>query len=429
MESQVLFYVWWIALNGVTCLASLDFLAGMAGVRRQFTFLYLAVNGVMTAAAVCRRFSGMQFLDMAVLLLFGRLALGLAWKELGAPLAILFALSALIEGFSAVSLSWLSRNIDLQGHGFPVQMAVSLTMEVLFLLSLLLIRRRYSAALRRTASSELYLILLPCFLTALAVRLGLGLDGGGFEEHLSSFGGNAMAAVFVMMTTAAALCFLTLQMFCRILLLLCENQEAAVLKSQVEGQRLYIQEAGRRDEQHSSFRHDLNNHLLVLSGLLRLERYGEALRYAGKLRESQEQGRRDSLPVLAATGNPALDVLLQEKLSHAGRLGIKVRCDVKIPEEVHVEDMDLCIIAANILDNGIRACAESEGKAPFLFISAKSRAGVLVIESVNTASAAGKVKPGTGLGNIRRVAEKYQGTMETEIGGGRFQIRVLLCTL
>ncbi len=71
---------------------------------------------------------------------------------------------------------------------------------------------------------------------------------------------------------------------------------------------------------------------------------------------------------------------------------------------------------------------ESGQEKPFLTICTRSRSRFLVIEEVNSAAPGQSVTMGTGLNNIRDIAEKYEGTMELEKGGGTFRISVLLCS-
>lgn len=129
-----------------------------------------------------------------------------------------------------------------------------------------------------------------------------------------------------------------------------------------------------------------------------------------------------------STGKPILDVLLKEKLSYAKRNRIVVSYDVTIPSDFAIDDMDLCVLFSNILDNAITACVEGTEEEKHLSLSAKVKSQFLVVEAVNTTSASQPIVWGTGLMNVQHMAEKYHGTVETELSNGKFRISVLLCS-
>ena len=60
-------------------------------------------------------------------------------------------------------------------------------------------------------------------------------------------------------------------------------------------------------------------------------------------------------------------------------------------------------------------------------MSACIRSHKLILEAVNSAGKARVFEAGTGLQNIRQIAEKYHGTMEAGWSGEEFRVSVLLC--
>lgn len=358
------------------------------------------------------------------MIFFAKLLLKMTWRQLTAPAAILFTLHTLTQGLSALILAFLSANLQLDSSGKAIQALVSFLFSLLFFLILVLLRKRYCKILSDPASSYLYILLLPCGFLILAIRCGLKLDSPIFADYLSSFEVEISLMALLLVLAAAALFFLSIEVFSKTLFLVRQEQDAALLSQQLEGQRRYIEEAKKRNQVYAAFQHDVDNHLLILSGLLEKERFSEARAYGEKLRKIYP-----SPDLSISTGNAALDVLLQEKLSYAGQNGIEAACRVVIPPAFHADDLDLCVIFSNILDNAICACMKEQQQSPFLSISAKVRSQLLFIESANTASNVSQpVKEGIGLNNIKNMAEKYQGTMEWEICDGVFRISVLLCS-
>ncbi len=423
--NRVFYHVWWLLVNEIVCYLAFDFLLEVTGRKegRRYLPAWLGVNALMITAALCVRLPGLFLADMVLLALFARRFLKLAWEEFLAPLTILFTFYVFMEGFSAVIMSWISTNMSSPLYGQAVQVLISLLLDGLYFLWLRIVRKRYLSSLHRSVSSYLYILLLPCGIMAWSVRYGLKLDSPFFEEYLSASGAGLRTSAFFLMTAGVLMVFMMIQVFSRIIAMTDQERRGALLKVRLEEQKIYIEEARKRNEQFASFQHDIDNHLLVLSGLIREKHYEKAGEYIDRLRAGSEVL---SFPV--STGNEVLDTLLREKGGYARGNGIEVACRVRIPEEFPADDMDLCILFANMMDNAVRGCMESGQEKPFLTICTRSRSRFLVIEEVNSAAPGQSVTMGTGLNNIRDIAEKYEGTMELEKGGGTFRISVLLCS-
>lgn len=190
------------------------------------------------------------------------------------------------------------------------------------------------------------------------------------------------------------------------------------LSQSVQAQRTYVAEARARYEKTRSFRHDLQNHLSVLGGLLSAGRTEEARRYLGKL-----EAASGALAPPCRTGDAAVDALLGEKLALAEARGIPADVSLRLPEDGALDSLDLCVIFANALDNALQACGEAE---PFLRVRGERQGDFYRLEFENSCAAGPPPKPGTGLRNIRAAAEKYGGAAAYEKAGGRFRLDVLL---
>lgn len=189
------------------------------------------------------------------------------------------------------------------------------------------------------------------------------------------------------------------------------------LAQSVQAQKTYVAEARTRYERTKSFRHDLQNHLSVLDGLLRDGRTAEARDYLRRL-----ESAASALSPPCRTGDPAVDVLLGEKLTLARDRGIDAEAAVRLPEGV--DGFDLCVIFANALDNALAACAAEEGA--FLRVWDRRQGDWYGLFFENSCRPGPGVRPGTGLANIRAAAEKYRGTASFRQEGGRFRLDVLL---
>ena len=203
---------------------------------------------------------------------------------------------------------------------------------------------------------------------------------------------------------------------------LCQGFQAqAALQSLTQAaqtQKIYIAEAQARYEQTKSFRHDIKNHLSVLNGLLLGGKLEEGREYLKKLEAVSE-----SLSFPYQTGNPVVDILLGEKLGLAKEIAADV--SLVLPKPCGIDDFDLCVLFANALDNAIAACRANDG-AKAIHISGKQQGDFYMLTFENTCSDKPVPPAGTGLSNIRTVAEKYHGAMLTEENGGQYCLSVLL---
>ena len=193
----------------------------------------------------------------------------------------------------------------------------------------------------------------------------------------------------------------------------------AALTQAAQAQKRYVAEAQLRYNTTRAFRHDINNHLSVLNGLLARGDADAAQGYLDKLKTTAA-----TLSLPCQTGNPVVDILLGEKLALAESNGIKTHVSLRFPPSSALDDFDLCVIFANAMDNAIQACL-SLNDAPAIHIQGE-RQGDFYFLNFENSCAPGPLSPrGQGLSNVEAVAKKYHGAMTVEKGES-FRLSVLL---
>nr|WP_314465657.1 GHKL domain-containing protein [uncultured Clostridium sp.] len=200
------------------------------------------------------------------------------------------------------------------------------------------------------------------------------------------------------------------------------QMQNTLLEQQVNIQSNSVQEMQMRYQLTRTFRHDLNGHLAVLGGFLKTGETEKAMEYLGKLTTMSDQ-----LSFPCQTGNAVLDILLTNKLGIACQKGINVDCTVKIPGSSIIDDMDLCIVFSNAVDNAVKACS-SESKIPqYLTLKTVQKGDFFMIEIENSRSDDIVQIKGSGIGlqSIKAVAEKYHGTVHIEKNPETFRLNVL----
>lgn len=132
--------------------------------------------------------------------------------------------------------------------------------------------------------------------------------------------------------------------------------------------------------------------------------------------------------------------VLSAYLTQARDEGCTLEADVALPQEIPFEEMDVCVVLANALENAIHACGQMPEGAPrhirlAVALADRRRLTIRVEnscrETVSFDGAGFPVVPrreghGQGLRSIAAVAEKYHGLFQCSCGDGVFTLRVAL---
>ena len=98
-----------------------------------------------------------------------------------------------------------------------------------------------------------------------------------------------------------------------------------------------------------------------------------------------------------------------------------------LPYPCGLRNIDICIILSNALDNAIHACENMDADIKKnIHVSGRIQGNFLMIEIENSYQGNGVFKKGTGLSNVKMIAEKYGGAMSVEALEHEFVFRVLL---
>lgn len=138
----------------------------------------------------------------------------------------------------------------------------------------------------------------------------------------------------------------------------------AFLKVQMENEQKKLQDSVRWSMEVETLRHDLKNHLFCISEYIKNQRQEDALRYI-----EQITGRiQSSVPHHALTEHPTLNAILDLKRMECEEHQIDLKCLImeKIPT---FDEVDLCVILSNLLDNAIEAEQKERRKKIRLSIS------------------------------------------------------------
>ncbi len=200
------------------------------------------------------------------------------------------------------------------------------------------------------------------------------------------------------------------------------STEISLMEQEEHSLNRYVEEAKARYDETKSFRHDIRNHIAVVKNLLQSGKFTEAVSYMEAMDDIAE---KMSFP--CSTNNPVVDILVGNKLGIAKSMGIDADCSLLLPYPCDIKDIDICIVLSNALDNAIQAVKSLDaGIEKYIRVSGRIQGDFLMIEVENSFHGKDTFKKGTGLSNVKKVAEKYGGAMSIETQENKFVLHVLL---
>ena len=421
------FYLWWLGINSCLYFAEFHFIQNFTGIRiKRLLIRYVLFSDLLTFFVMFYQSPGVLrlLLHAGIIVGFSIFCLKMKWSDTFAPTIIILTLFTFMEGFQTVLMRFLSGWKADPCTAIVIQMLVSGILTVLLVMTLNYVSKTYSYTGQLKISHYLYALLFPCVFIVWAIRSGLSLDMwmiSDVKDRFPAKQSNLWALIGIL--GACAVFFIILRLAGRIVTLSMQETDQKRLEDQIKEQSVYLEEAKIRNEKYRRFQHDIDNHLLVLSGLIHEKKYEEAEMYFENLHKAS-----DHLLIGIETGNPVIDILLNEKINYARSNGIEVKYDIRFSSDCPVEDLDLCVIFANAMDNAITACMKGDIEQPEISVMVCKRHHFLILEIANPVSAVYQATEyGTGLKNIRHTVEKYEGTMEIEESKNYFKLTALLC--
>ena len=300
-----------------------------------------------------------------------------------------------------------------------------LTENVLFFAEILIVRKIYVWKKERMAWRELPLLCSPY----IAIMAGYWISSFMSDAYVVVSGKyigdsypvyDVIRAVYGMMAFIAAIT--VLYSYQQIKQSQEEALQNALVARQMEELNDHVHTMEKLYADIRGIRHDINDHIMILGNLLDKGRADDAATYLNEWKEGFPMPE-----IHARTGNPVTDIILSEKKREAEEAGISFSEDFHYPTDSNAESTDIGIILTNALSNAIRAAKTSD--TPQVEIKSWLTRRTFFIEVRNTY--AGKLPPlsesgypetsrpdkdhhGYGLTNMKRIAEKYYGTIQLE---------------
>lgn len=210
-----------------------------------------------------------------------------------------------------------------------------------------------------------------------------------------------------------------------------EAEQLRMIRQQEEYRISYAKNIKEQYEEIRRMRHDMKQNLAVISALYREHKYNEANEYAGRVSDNLEK-----IEMVIDVHNDFINAILNSKLSIASEYGIRVIC-VSSSNIDGINDIDLCSLLGNILDNAIEAAKHCQNGCIEVSIRSEENAVLVIIANTISESVLDKNKElkstkknfschGYGVKTIRSIAEKYKGTASFYEEGDMFYCQVMM---
>lgn len=212
---------------------------------------------------------------------------------------------------------------------------------------------------------------------------------------------------------------------------LSRQYENEALRYKVQGYASQIGVMLNSEEKVKALRHDMKHHLGELKAMAAKGMDAKLLAYI-----SDMEGFMENPDEIAASGNVEIDGVLNYMIKRAKSELVSVEVQVQLPKEIG-HSFDINVILGNLLENAIEAAAKTEEKR--LEVKVRMKQGILRIEVENSFDGELRQSPqgllttkdesshhGIGLKNVRKMVEKYKGSMEVHTEENVFRVSLLL---
>lgn len=231
--------------------------------------------------------------------------------------------------------------------------------------------------------------------------------------------------------------FLMLYLYNLLLNSISQKYETEMLKTQVQVYANQLEVTLQGEERIKALRHDMKHHLNEL--MLMANRYdiSEMQEYIDQMKVFIQNPNE-----LAESGNMEIDSVLNYMLQKAKKELESVTVKVVLPEKI-MHSFDINVLLGNLLENAIEAARKTDKK--YLCVHIALKKGVLRVKIENSfvdSNIIQKEQPGKdkiflttkpfadqhgmGLRNVKKIVEKYNGTMMITPQNGIFCVNLIL---
>lgn len=216
---------------------------------------------------------------------------------------------------------------------------------------------------------------------------------------------------------------------------LADGIHADLERKNLQLQKNYYEELEQNQKQIRKFRHDMNNHLSVVGYLLQKGELRKARDYFDKISVYMQTANRKFCE------NSVVNAVLNAKYNLMTDAKIDGFFHISIDKLLFIDDVSLCTLFANTLDNAIEACQKIEApdRRKLELKCRYTENGYFSLELINSkineivvqknqyiSDKEDKSAHGIGISSIRDIVEKYEGTLDISYDDTSFKVVILI---
>ena len=354
---------------------------------------------------------------ISLLIMYGHINLKIIYSTIFIDLTISF-LSSCISCVSANMSENNSKNI------LPY---VTLVIQAVVLCSLIILKRKIDSKkvlpVLGIIPKRIFALLL---LTLVCVSAMTSLICVNTDEYMLK--ANFLITMVILLSIIFAC--IVISLFINVIAKQYFTSTTKMMEKQVELQISHYDSLVKAESEISKFRHDYNNHLRSILSLIRMNECAQAEEYIEKLQKIKY--KTDT--VRFYTGNRLADAIFSDKSSSFGD-----NCHIEysgiIPSSI--ENIDLCVILTNALDNAAEACQKIQSQS-VISIQASKQQGYFVLSIKNptactenfnyipSSTKSDNGQHGIGLHNVESTVKKYGGQIKVKCENGFFELMLTM---
>ncbi|MBD5455091.1 MAG: GHKL domain-containing protein [Lachnospiraceae bacterium] len=196
------------------------------------------------------------------------------------------------------------------------------------------------------------------------------------------------------------------------------KEEYRISKINLAAQERLVDEARKQYMEMKTLRHDMRHYLMTAAELIGAGRPKEAKDYIEKIVDE----KMDQAAFGIDTGDVVIDAVINSRIAFCLKSHIEMKCMID-SQFKGVNNIDMSVLLSNALDNAINGCTGTESAAIELIIGTrKAFTYIIVKNSIKESVLAknpnlktdkeNKTAHGFGIMSIRKIAEKYNGSVE-----------------
>lgn len=213
------------------------------------------------------------------------------------------------------------------------------------------------------------------------------------------------------------------------------KEESSLKEQYLQIARNYVKTVRDNAKETRKMRHDILNHMNILSYHLEHGEYGKAQAYLSEMQSHMER----TIKKMVSVNHEIVDAILAQMQSDIEGQGVRWEVEGVLPAELPMGDFDLCTIFSNLLSNSIEACMQVEEGKRYIHLGIRRLGENLVIEVENPCKQAVEVSKlgdvtskkdkenhGYGIQNVQDAVGKYQGELIFKSVDSKFVAQIVL---